>query len=1003
MKTRLLLSASFIVLFGSLGIAKADTFDDVASHLAVIEAAAPADELSKTSNTNIKAVNDSVQAVNDAKAKAAAAAADLAKAQAAAGLGSASPDAAYQAQANKVANQLDVIDGLKKMADSGDIKKNLDTAVANQKTAETWNNKAQASLALANKGEAAFNLAVKNKDPAAAGYTDFAKFKSDATTGAANASKVMAQAQYLAGVAADAASAALKDPKSAEAQLRDKIVSATSDYNDLKSGLDKLNNVKNATVALQRANDDVSAKKADATAKAVTALNSVNADMMAAEAAKAEAAKKAAAVAATKPASGATAPSSGGMLGSIGAAVGNTGGSAPLIGNAGGALVGNAGGTIISHDAGTIISHDAGSVVSNDGGSALAKNSAGLISEKGGGLISNQQTGLISNNQNGLISNSTSKIISDNSEGLISNKAGGLISEHGAGLISEHGAGLISNSASAMMHIMSVDTPKPVASSNAFKQDSIITANSNSTYLSPSEQLAANVKNNLNAADQKTLNAMIADVKAGKTLTAAQENQATALLNQAAKGLDPSTLKSLQQSATVNAAVTNAKAAVNEAVVNQAITTAKNDPTVVAAVQNLQAGKPLTSTQRASLNSAISSTVNNLQVPDAQKQALTQTATTQVATVSKAALTPATPPAADLAGMSPAMAQQLVSAGPAVIQGLQAQQAAAMARGDKTTADALGRDVTSLQSEIAAAKKIAAAPPSAAAGTTTVAVAPAGSTTAAVQPATTSTPSTAPTLASAPAKTEEAPARITAEQGKAVQQALRTIPGNLTKAEEKNFSNLSTLVDRAATKGLTPEEAVTLKAGLAALAEKHPKAEKQAGLTTIGSGVALAPKPKVDESNLIREGRAPAGGNPVIGTEPPKTGNTAPTKPSPTVATTTTPAVTTQPKVDPSHVMKDMNPEHQMKERLDQAKANAAKQPTVAVTEPPKTVHTDEVKHTTPAVVSTPKVQPAPAPSAPKPTLASAPAVKPPSAPAAKPQTCTPNMVNGKMQGMTCR
>jgi hypothetical protein len=98
-----------------------------------------------------------------------------------------------------------------------------------------------------------------------------------------------------------------------------------------------------------------------------------------------------------------------------------------------------------------------------------------------------------------------------------------------------------------------------------------------------------------------------------------------------------------------------------------------------------------------------------------------------------------------------------------------------------------------------------------------------------------------------------APAKLTDEQGKAVHQALRTIPGNLNKTEQKALSTLSALVDRATTKGLSPEEAITLKAGLAALAEKHPKAEKQHGLTTIANTVAATPKPAVTEA-------APVGG-----------------------------------------------------------------------------------------------------------------------------------------------
>ncbi|WP_171257655.1 hypothetical protein, partial [Acinetobacter baumannii] len=63
----------------------------------------------------------------------------------------------------------------------------LDAAVAEEKDAQSWVMKAQASVALANKGQDAFNQAVKNKDPAAAGFTDFTAFKNAATSGLANA------------------------------------------------------------------------------------------------------------------------------------------------------------------------------------------------------------------------------------------------------------------------------------------------------------------------------------------------------------------------------------------------------------------------------------------------------------------------------------------------------------------------------------------------------------------------------------------------------------------------------------------------------------------------------------------------------------------------------------------------------------------------------------------------------------------------------------------------
>ena len=114
-----------------------------------------------------------------------------------------------------------------------------------------------------------------------------------------------------------------------------------------------------------------------------------------------------------------------------------------------------------------------------------------------------------------------------------------------------------------------------------------------------------------------------------------------------------------------------------------------------------------------------------------------------------------------------------------------------------------------------------------------------------------------------------------------MQQALRTVPGNLTKSEEKNLSTLSALVDRAATKGLTPDEAAQLKSGLAALAEKHPKAEKQIGLTKIANSVAVN-KPTAGDAKALAT--PPADGKVAVTTPPAATTAPAETKAAVTVA-----------------------------------------------------------------------------------------------------------------------
>ena len=384
---------------------------------------------------------------------------------------------------------------------------------------------------------------------------------------------------------------------------------------------------------------------------------------------------------------------------------------------------------------------------------------------------------------------------------------------------------------------------------------------------------------------------------------------------------------------------------------------------------------------------------------------------------------PAPAPAVDKSSLTPAMVQQLLQAGPAVVQGLQAQQQAAAAKGDKTTADALSKDIGSLQQQIAVAKAIPAATTPAAASTN---AAPVGNTGAVAstlaktapetKPATPVVVATAPATpaASAPGATSpavstpveaQALTKITPDQGKALQQALRTIPSDLTKAEGKSFGALSAMVDRATTKGLTPEEAAFVTEGLKVLAEKHPKAEKQIGLTTIANTVAMTPKPTVA---LTTPAVAPE-----ITAKPAdsKNGNAAALAvPKPTVALTT-------PDVAPEITAKPADSKN------GNAAAPAVPKPTVALTTlavAPATTTTS--KPTSPAPPATPKLAvasrhpaaasarptaPQPggrlmraqvtAPRAPQPALAAA---KPPAAP--KPQSCTPNMQNGRQVGMTC-
>lgn len=397
------------------------------------------------------------------------------------------------------------------------------------------------------------------------------------------------------------------------------------------------------------------------------------------------------------------------------------------------------GAPLIGHDGASLIGHDGASVTSKGGGNIVAAGGGNVVAAGGGNIVA----------------------------------AGGgnLLSEHGAGLISEHGAGLISNAAAALAALPGANLA--ATSPNAFRQDSRIEAFTNVT--NPDQDLR-NAVGNLSHQDSKTLSDLKAQVAAGKPLTADQAQQVKSITDRIARSMDPANVKSLQ-------AAIDAKAAP-------------------------QTSGPASSTTKASTT------------PQATTNAApVQPASTQPASAAPPANAPAVAavpapqqPAVSKSDLSPAYAEQLLKVGPAVIQGLQAQQQAALAKGDKALADGLGKDVARMQAELAVAKTMPAAS-SQPATTAAAAAAPAGggnantpassapatapaataaAPAAAAKPAVASvSPATTPAqpAAAAPPVTAKndapaAPTKITAEQGKAIQQSLRTIPGNLTRDEE---------------------------------------------------------------------------------------------------------------------------------------------------------------------------------------------------------------------------
>jgi hypothetical protein len=1062
------------LLLGSLGGSRAQDADATMAAIKLIESQAPAGSISSDTQKEIDAANTAGTDYFNAKEGLKKSQSDAATAKTQA-TQAASDVTVAQKAVNDAQAKADAVNKAYSGAASADAA--LTKAVTNYNTEKGWLDTATKSVSIANQGQAAFDAALKSTDPdvkkAVAGYSsaDFAKFKADAAMGFSNAQTKTWAAQYAAQVASDA----VKDSKNGLAVRQDANVALQS----AKTGLtlaQQASTTANTTLASANAASTTAQQKVNTTgaaaaSQATKAFNDANSDMTKNQNKQASTPATPGNVAVVTPPSGTPVVTP-----------------APIVvtpGASGAAIISEAGGALVSNNSGTLVSNNSGTLVSNNSGTLVSNNSGTLVGNAGGTLVGNAGGTILGNNGTGIVSNAGSGVLTDN--GMLAT---------GSGLISEHGAGAIAQS-SALLATLPTAAAQQVTASAAFKQDSTISANANIT--TPDQDLK-NAVGRLSTQDTKTLSDLKAQVASGKPLTADQANQVSVISDKIAKNMDPANVKSLQASIATKSGTSTGSPS--------------SAPSTAVAAQ--PAAAPAAQTTPSSV---VAMTSN-------------PTVTTPVATTASPAAPSSAQAGADLKGLTPAALQQLVLAGPAVVQGLQAQQQAALDKGDRTTADALGKDIVNVQAQIAYAKSqpaassapavsASAAPatssttPSASTLATQVAAAPGAEVTKPIQGGTVSgttagspanpeigklqqgvakatdalqtiqkemsaaqakgdtkteaalrgqlntakaqvdsaksalakaetgtTPpsvghptdasgpqvaalkpdaaaSTSPTLASTPSKpaevkTEqaEAPAKLTADQGKVVHQALRTIPGNLNKSERTQFDALSSLVDKATTKGLTPVEAAMLKAGLAALADKHPKAEKQHGLNAIGTSFANAHRGEEKPAIATREGSKPELGKPVGA--PPMMPAAATTldknkgvdtakqkgpdiKPEQTIARTnptagekkdtipehhtpngTAPVAHANPTSPPSlggggaGEKKDMIPEHHMQQPPKQAAVPVAPKP---VTPPPV---------------------------APKPTIASGGAPKMAAPPAPKPQSCTPNMVGGKTMGMIC-
>ena len=427
---------------------------------------------------------------------------------------------------------------------------------------------------------------------------------------------------------------------------------------------------------------------------------------------------------------------------------------APIVSNDGGSVISHDGGTIINqnnaglinHDGASVVGHNASAVVGPGGASVVGPGGASVVSDAGSALISNRpaNAGLINQDGAGLISNKTTGLLSDNGIGLISNKAASIVTDQGAGFA----------------HVMAAGLAAPTNPSAIFKQDSVITANANITF--PADQLKTAL-DRLSKDEQATIRTTSA---ATGPLSPADEVKVKAIWAKVANQMDPGTVAQFTKQADTFAAADAAHRANQNAVaavVVQHTLQNANDPAVAAAANKIAAQQPLTPDEVKRVNTAVNTAVAALPVDQKQKQTLTQGTTAHVANL-------ATPTLADTQRQALALMQRNLE---------EAQR-----KGDKVSVAALNQSIQALQ------KMMQPPPPP--------------TVRAAVQPSVpaTSAPTPPAAVAHAPAA---APATNTPTQANLKTSAPPKPPEQKAAAPEKHAPRTATLEHHAPKMGI-PEE-----------------------------------------------------------------------------------------------------------------------------------------------------------------------------------------------------
>ena len=671
---------------------------------------------------------------------------------------------------------------------------------------------------------------------------------------------------------------------------------------------------------------------------------------------------------------------------------------ASLISNDGGSLISNDGGSIqgkspaqlaasasslidnakvaalISPNGGSLISPNGGTIISGNGSALISPNGAAIISTGGAGIISTGGAGA-SNTNAGIISGNGSALIAPNGGTLIAPNGGNLIAPNGGTLIAPNGGTLISpNGAGVRAFQGSSDSPSP-SQNNApaqtpgggFRQNSTISVTG--SYV---DQKTGNIIST-NSNDRP---ASVASAAATQPVNQPASAPVTSMPPVSASGrpYDPNDWttwpqKDVHEFMRPGITVEQFKASAEKdlAAYKHGLEALATHATLTPTQQSQKAGSEA---QIRSLEFQIEAANRALGLPTNAPTTTARTADTTapaspapaVPVMSAAAIAATVPLKTNLAeaqsqvtnrmqqiasanqGLADLQAQRTKTTDPAALKGIDAAISSAKFQIDvmQQSLDRENKQIATLQSS-------------------------------------------AP---SAPAE----PVKLSTEQNASIQKSLRTIPGKLSAPEKHQFDNLSTLAQRAASKGVTATDAAALKSGIATLLARHPQAAKRYHLDRVST--AVNGSAAVGNAHRTALPPRPQTATPVAPTTP----NAAPPGAVPGVHNVTPTVHTAAPPVQPPHTVASPNGKPPATPKIDQPKPHPvhASAPHPAKPEPPHRMTAPVgAPHRKPPEIAKPVAPKAVAPKAvaPKPVAVARPAVVAPRPVAPKPVVVAPKPV----------